>query len=272
MGTWGTGIFADDTASDVKGDWREALMDGLEPDAATRKVLSEYAESLSDPDERIVVVLALAAAQVETGRLQSDIRDQALQLIAGGADLNRWREESPGDVRARERALTALASKLTGPQNAPTTLKRPRPRLTPFEIGDVAVVRNPETGATAVLIAIAIADSWPPGSTDAVWSHLLCADPPSLSHTALKSAPYLLRVVQGDNPDDPRPLVEQVHGASRGRLAFKTYGEIVARGVTRDDVPDVPFDRLHTNWANVAAFAGSEWQQRCRDRTLQHTR
>ncbi len=247
-------------------------MDGLEPDAATRKVLSAHEQSLCDPDERVIVVLALAAAQAETGRLQSDVRDQALELIAAGADLDRWRQESPHDVRARERVLTSLASKLNGPQRAPTNLKRPRPRLTPFEVGDVAVVRNTETAGTAVLIAIAIAESWPPGSTDAVWAHLLCSDPQNLTLAALKSAPYLLRVDDTTRLDDLPPILEQLHTTNRGKLAFKNYGEIVARGVVRGDFPKADDRRYYSNWANVADFAGSAWQQRCIDRTLQHVR
>jgi hypothetical protein len=68
VGTWGTGIFADDTAADVRDGWREALLDGLSDDEATARVVTQFADALDDPDDGIVVWLALAAAQMQTGR------------------------------------------------------------------------------------------------------------------------------------------------------------------------------------------------------------
>src|SRR6266540_3294322 len=81
MGAWGVAIFADDLASDVRGDWREAVIDGADPNDATNRLEAAYAAAIADPDDSIVFWLALAAAQMETGRLVDFVRDRALAAV-----------------------------------------------------------------------------------------------------------------------------------------------------------------------------------------------
>ena len=50
MGAWGTAIFSDDTASDVREEFRDLIGEGLSTEQATDKLLKEYAPSLDDPD------------------------------------------------------------------------------------------------------------------------------------------------------------------------------------------------------------------------------
>ncbi len=69
MGTWGVGIFSDDTALDVRDDWRDLLGAGLDAEIATARLLVQWGQSANDRDEGPVLWLALAAAQVSTGRL-----------------------------------------------------------------------------------------------------------------------------------------------------------------------------------------------------------
>jgi hypothetical protein len=126
MGTWGPGIFSDDLAQDVRDVWREALMAGLDDTAATKRVLAELSEVFENEEEAVVGWLALAAAQHQTGRLQPEVRDRALATIEAGADLGRWRDEAgEAEARKREKALTALAEKLRGPQPTPRTPRGP---------------------------------------------------------------------------------------------------------------------------------------------------
>jgi hypothetical protein len=35
VGSWGTGIFSDDLAADVRGDWCDAIIDGEDPAGLT---------------------------------------------------------------------------------------------------------------------------------------------------------------------------------------------------------------------------------------------
>src|SRR3954469_16704141 len=51
MGTWSTSIFGDDTASDIRADFREMIGDGLTPEAATQRLLADHADMAQfDPD------------------------------------------------------------------------------------------------------------------------------------------------------------------------------------------------------------------------------
>lgn len=76
MGAWGPAIFSDDTACDIRSDYRELLEDGVDDAEATRRVISEY-QHLGD-DEAHVLWLALAAAQSALGRLDDSVKSEAL--------------------------------------------------------------------------------------------------------------------------------------------------------------------------------------------------
>ena len=101
MGVWGTALFSDDTASDIRGDYVDYLGDGLTGPEATARVLSEYKSSLSDPDEYGVVWLALAAVQWKYGRLEPDALKQALAVIDSGSDLRRWTADTPDHAKRK---------------------------------------------------------------------------------------------------------------------------------------------------------------------------
>jgi hypothetical protein len=115
MGVWGTALFSDDTASDIRGDYVDYLGDGLTGPEATARVLSEYKSSLSDPDEYGVVWLALAAVQWKYGRLEPDVLKQALAVIDSGSDLRRWTADTP-DHAKRKAVLEKLRAQITAPQ------------------------------------------------------------------------------------------------------------------------------------------------------------
>ncbi|MGH9224311.1 MAG: DUF4259 domain-containing protein [Acidimicrobiales bacterium] len=140
MGAWGTAIFSDDVAADVRADWQGLIADGLTPEEATNRILADYAEYLEDPDDRSVVLLALAVSQWQSGRLQPAVRDAALEVINSGVDLERW--ERPADRRARAGVLDRTKDLLESPQPA---AKRPRRRIrseTPFRPGDLFAYRH----------------------------------------------------------------------------------------------------------------------------------
>ena len=50
MGTWGTDIFSDDVASDIRRRYRDLVGDGFSEQQATEILLLEYREILDDPD------------------------------------------------------------------------------------------------------------------------------------------------------------------------------------------------------------------------------
>jgi hypothetical protein len=48
VGTWGTGIFDDDVAADVRGAWDDAVASGANATEATQRVLDEFNELIED--------------------------------------------------------------------------------------------------------------------------------------------------------------------------------------------------------------------------------
>lgn len=154
MGTWGTAIFSDDLAADVRGDWRDAILEGATVEDATSQLIRGYEGTLADMDESKVFWLALAAAQMETGRLLAEVRDRALTIIDEGGDVARWAEQDGNLARQRERVLARLAEKLRGPQPTPKRLRSPRPLAVQFELGDVILLRNEAAGSEALFVVV----------------------------------------------------------------------------------------------------------------------
>lgn len=63
MGTWGPAIFSNDTAPDVREDFRDLVATGATPAQATEQILAEYGVGMpGDPDNNDLW-LGLAATQ-----------------------------------------------------------------------------------------------------------------------------------------------------------------------------------------------------------------
>jgi hypothetical protein len=112
VGTWGNGIFDDDTASDVRAEFDDAVEEGLDGGAATQRVLEAFGDAVEDIEEGPVVWLALAAAQLELGVLQDDVRERALAGMP--ADLARWQQAGPDEAAERKVVLDELRARLDG--------------------------------------------------------------------------------------------------------------------------------------------------------------
>jgi hypothetical protein len=127
MGAWSHAIFGSDTAADIRGEYRDLIGDGVSSEEASRTVLEKWNGSLHEQDEAPEVWIALAAAQLECGRLQPYVLERALEMIDSGEEVRRWErlDASASDVKRRAQALATLREKLTGPQRKPARI-RPR--------------------------------------------------------------------------------------------------------------------------------------------------
>lgn len=99
MGTWGTGLFDDDTTSDARSAFADGISDGLSASEIRESILDEYAEDPSDPASDTGLWLALAVLQSEHGILERLVRERALKIIDDGLDLSLW-EGSDREERA----------------------------------------------------------------------------------------------------------------------------------------------------------------------------
>lgn len=142
MGAWGTAIFSDDLAADVRDSFREHIGDGLSPEAATSKLKEDYASSLGDQDDAPVFWLALASTQWTLGKLLPEVLAKALKVIDDGKDLARWEEDKVA-LKKRQASLAVLRTKLTGPQPAAKNVPKRYRSSTTWEVGQVIGYRLP---------------------------------------------------------------------------------------------------------------------------------
>ena len=246
MGAWGTAIFSDDTALDVRDEWCDAVLDGLSPEDATRRLVESFDDHLGkDEETEKLFWIALAAAQFETGRLLPEVRERALAIIEAGGDVDRWRED--GDevaARQRLRVLERLAQKLRGPQPAPKRLRRARAFSVPFDVGDVVRLRG--AGGLDELVLVV-------GHLEArVERHPVVAaidwDGGAIPN---EDALSKLRIVRDQYSGGP--LLIDVFTLSKEQVFDATVGEVVAKGVAPSEQVDASRFGRSMHWRLVGS-------------------
>jgi len=258
MGAWGVAIFSDDTAADIKGDWQAGLREGQDPVSLTKDLVKNYDEVIKDVDESKTFWLALAAAQHETGHLEADVRDKALNIIKAGGDVDRWEEESASLAKQRKAVLEKLAAKLEGPQPKPKRLKPLKPKSVHFDVGDVVQLRNEDNGTAAIVIIVDHTEGWPKGTINPVAEILLwekstlpdaneIAKLPTLLTTSAfgKMKPHLYSLVTPTN-----------------RLGLNdNLGKVIAKGVVRQPAGNFKSNDVqatYTTWPTLARMIGNK--------------
>lgn len=137
MGTWGAGLYANDTGSDVRDAYIDYLRDGLSDEEAYKKLIDEFDEYLNDEDEEPLFWLALADVQWKSGRLRPEVKEKALTLIENNAGMELW-AESANKGAGWKKTLQKLKSRLNSPMQKRKKFRKPEPFISnPWEIGDV---------------------------------------------------------------------------------------------------------------------------------------
>lgn len=145
MGAWSTDLFGGDIARDVRENYVAYLTMGQAGRAATKQILADYADELTDPQDGPVVWLALAVTQWTYGRLEPRVKAKALKVITGGADLACW---DPEDQPRRRRVLKRVRLQIESPPppEKPVRVRKPAEPLTRIERhwkpGQVVAVRR----------------------------------------------------------------------------------------------------------------------------------
>lgn len=116
MGVWGTSVFSDDDACDIRDDYRRMIGDGLCGTEATDRLLREWKSIENDPALAATFWLALALTQWKCGRLEDRVNQNALRVIEDGAALRPWRSDAL--ERKRRQVLEAVKQQLASPQPA----------------------------------------------------------------------------------------------------------------------------------------------------------
>lgn len=157
MRAWGVAILSDDIAEDIKLLYKDLLANEYSNEDASRIVIEEYKNEL-DNEETIVFWLVFASIQWRLGRLQENVKQEALQIIESGADLARW-EEEPKLQKKREVVLNKLREQLHSRQ--PEAKKVPKRFIanTSLKAGD-AVSYELVSGSCIILKVIEIIEEW----------------------------------------------------------------------------------------------------------------
>ena len=124
MGTWGTAIFSDDFASDLRQEFRELLAETQDVAEVVRKLEIAHEHSLKDFDEKPIFWLSLAATAWKLGRLDENLKQRAMEIIEDGSDLRRW-DCDPQLKKKRARVLEKLAEQLRSKPRSPVKISKP---------------------------------------------------------------------------------------------------------------------------------------------------
>ncbi|HHK5534003.1 TPA: hypothetical protein ACQUHH_002409 [Bacillus mobilis] len=157
MGAWGTSILSDDIAKDIQLIYKDLLGNEYSNEEASRIVIEDYKNELDD-DEILVFWLAFAYIQWKLGRLQENVKREALQIIESGADLVRW-EDEPRLQRKREVVLSKLREQLHSPQPQAKEVPKRFIANTSLKAGD-AVSYQLVSGKYIILKVIEIIEEW----------------------------------------------------------------------------------------------------------------
>jgi hypothetical protein len=136
MGTWGTAIFSDDLASDIKSEFRNKIGFDKTPIQATEELLIDYSEEIKDSDESSVFWLSLASTQWSIGRLLENVKEKALEIIENGQDLKKWKDDTE-NFKKRKLVLEKLKEQLLSEQPKQKKIAKPFIRETKLEKGDI---------------------------------------------------------------------------------------------------------------------------------------
>ena len=158
MGVLGTGLFDDDLAADVRGEYLDLLAEGTPGVEATDALLGQHQNALANVGKGSVFWLALAATQWEAGRLEGRVRDQALAIIGNGADLVRWQHD-PKLLRRRKRVLEQLQARLLGPPRPEKRVRRRFRDTCDWESGEVIGYRLPVGSLVLLRVVGLVTDS-----------------------------------------------------------------------------------------------------------------
>jgi hypothetical protein len=123
MGTWGSGLYANDTTCDVKDAYLKFLQEGYANIDAFEKTLEKLHELIGDQDEPLLW-FALAETQWSVGRLLPEVKEKALEWIKKYGGLELWLESAKKGA-GWKMTLHNLKEKLESPMPPEKTIRKP---------------------------------------------------------------------------------------------------------------------------------------------------
>ena len=142
MGAWGTALYSNDTASDIRGDYVDLLRRGNSNEEALKKLMEKNRYCIGDEEEEPLFWYALADTLWNYGRLTPEVKEKALYFLDHPeAELARWEDEGGKYVEAWMRTLEKLKTKLLSPQPLEKKVSKYRLYKCTWQVGDVYAYR-----------------------------------------------------------------------------------------------------------------------------------
>lgn len=141
MGAWGTSLYANDSASDIRGDYVDKLRRGMSNEEVTEELIKRNWEVMDDEEEEPLFWYALADTQWNYGRLLPEVKEKALYFLGQDAELERWRESGQKQLEAWMKTLDKLKTKLLSPMPAEKKVSKYRLYQCKWKLGDVFAYR-----------------------------------------------------------------------------------------------------------------------------------
>jgi hypothetical protein len=135
MGTWGSGLFEDDLASDIQGSFESEIGRGQSREKAAQCVLREYEDEMDDPDDGPVLYLSLASLLLDSGVTEHAVLSRSLRIIENEEGLARWREAGDDALQERRAIYGQLRQRIEAVQD-PKSPSSKRTRVKLPKIGD----------------------------------------------------------------------------------------------------------------------------------------
>ena len=141
MGAWGTSLYANDSASDIRGDYVDKLKRGKTNEQATKELIDENCDIMGDVEEEPLFWFALADTQWNYGRLLPEVKEKALFYLSQDKELERWKESGQKHLNAWKKTLETLKEKLNSPQPTEKKVSKYHLYRCKWKLGDVFAYR-----------------------------------------------------------------------------------------------------------------------------------
>lgn len=112
MGAWGTSLYANDTADDIRGEYVDKLRRGKSNEEVTGELINNNQDIMGDVEEEPLFWFALADTQWNYGRLLPAVKEKALFFLSQNFELERWKESGEKQLNAWKNTLSKLKEKL----------------------------------------------------------------------------------------------------------------------------------------------------------------
>lgn len=135
MGAWGTSLYANDTACDIRGDYLDKLKRGYSNEQSTNDLMEANKDIFGDLEEEPLFWFALADTQWNYGRLLPAVKDRALFFLDREEELERWETEKERKGWTKTREL--LREKITSEQPPIKRVSKYRFYKCKWNMGDI---------------------------------------------------------------------------------------------------------------------------------------